>query len=143
MLLIFSSVTCEIAHRAFEHGHRQMARFMMASTILLGIVFLGFQAYEYGELVYAGFTPDNLDGTRFNAFSSTFFVATGFHGLHVLIGLVMIALVALRMEFGHMDSKRHFSMKAASLYWHFVDIVWILLFITIYVMSPAGPGAAH
>ena len=69
------------------------------------------------------------------AFASVFYTATGFHGLHVAIGLIMLFMVLFRLEVGHFQGRRNFSMTAASWYWHFVDIVWILLFITVYVVG--------
>jgi cytochrome c oxidase subunit III len=134
-ILISSSATCEIAHRAVEHGQRGFAKFMLLFTIVLGVVFLGFQGFEYGELIARGFSPGQLGDVPAASFASIFFTSTGFHGLHVAIGLVMLFMVLLRLEVGHFKGTRHFSMIAASWYWHFVDIVWILLFITIYVVA--------
>ncbi len=134
-LLIFSSVTCELAHRMVEHHKLGWARFLLVTTILLGITFLGFQGYEYGELVARGFHTGHLSEGGPSAFASIFYASTGFHGVHVAIGLVMLFMVLLRLELGHFTGSRHFSMVAASWYWHFVDIVWVLLFITVYVVS--------
>jgi cytochrome c oxidase subunit III len=127
-LLLSSSVTCEFAHHAILHGKRGQARLLLLSTIILGIVFLGFQGKEYGMLIEHGFTLSSSN------YSSVFYIGTGFHGLHVLTGLVMLFLVWLRLELGHYSPSRHASFIAASWYWHFVDIVWILLFITVYVV---------
>ncbi len=134
-ILIFSSVTCEVAHRCLEHGRRGWAKALLVTTILLGTIFLGFQAFEYGALIQRGFTPAALADTPSAAFCSLFFSGTGFHGLHVAIGLVMLFMVLLRLEAGHFQGSRHFSAIAASWYWHFVDIVWVMLFITIYVVA--------
>lgn len=134
-ILIFSSATCEVAHRCLEHGKRGWAKALLVVTILLGTIFLGFQAFEYGELVQRGFTPVALANTPSASFCSVFFSGTGFHGLHVAIGLVMLFMVLLRLEAGHFQGSRHFSAIAASWYWHFVDIVWVMLFITIYVVG--------
>jgi cytochrome c oxidase subunit 3 len=135
-ILIFSSVTCEFAHHALQAQRIGMAKFLFASTIVLGVAFLGFQGYEWGVLMEKGFVPigGSLDNTPAASFASCFFVGTGFHGLHVAIGLVMLFLVLMRLEFGHFHGKRHFAVNAASWYWHFVDIVWVLLFITVYVV---------
>jgi len=133
-LLISSSVTCEIAHHLVEHGKRGWAKFFLLLTITLGTIFLGFQGKEYGELIVRGFTPGHLSDGH-SAFASLFFTATGFHGFHVAVGLIMLFMVLLRLESGHFQGKRNFSMIAASWYWHFVDIVWILLFITVYVVG--------
>ncbi len=139
LILISSSVTCEIAHRALEHGNRALAKGFLALTIVLGIIFLGFQAYEYGELIEKGFTPMWLAsqeaGKDYASFAGLFYASTGFHGLHVAIGIVMLFMVLFRLEMGHFQGHRNFAMIAASWYWHFVDIVWILLFITVYVVA--------
>jgi len=135
-LLLSSSVTCELAHHAVMHNQWLKARLLMILTLVLGVVFLGFQGREYGELIEHGFWPLAMgaEDNPHTSFMATFFIGTGFHGLHVLTGLVMLFLVYVRMEFGHFTGKRHFSLIAASWYWHFVDIVWILLFITVYVV---------
>ncbi len=135
-LLIASSVTCEIAHHCLEHGKRGWAKIMLITTLVLGTIFLGFQGKEYGELITIGFTPGGLEALGYgqhSSFASLFYIATGFHGVHVGIGLIMLFMVLLRLEFGHFKGKRQFSAVAASWYWHFVDVVWIFLFITIYV----------
>jgi len=137
-ILISSSVTCEMAHHFLEHGKRGLAKLLLLGTIILGVIFLGFQAKEYGELIARGFTPGGLEATghaAYASFASLFYASTGFHGLHVAIGLVMLFMVLMRLEFGHFKGKRNFAMIAASWYWHFVDIVWILLFITVYVVG--------
>ena len=100
-ILLSSSVTCEIAHRAVEHGNRGLAKLFLLTTLVLGVVFLGFQGYEYGELIQRGFTPVSI-GTQGAAvehatFASVFYTATGFHGLHVAIGLVMLVGLASTM----------------------------------------------
>ncbi len=137
-ILITSSATAEVAHRGIEHGHRLLGKVMLIVTILLGIAFLAFQAFEYGELFSRGYSPAALGSSSdpsSASFASVFFAGTGFHGLHVAIGLVMLFMVLLRLEFGHFRGSRHFSMIAASWYWHFVDIVWIILFISFYVVA--------
>jgi cytochrome c oxidase subunit 3 len=134
-LLLLSSLTCEIAHHQVEKGRINLAKFMLAATIALGIAFLGFQGYEWGELIQKGFTPATIGDHGAASFAATFYIGTGFHGLHVAIGLVMLFMVLMRLELGHFQGKRHFSLVAASWYWHFVDIVWVLLFITIYVVG--------
>ncbi len=134
ILLITSSLTCEFAHKAVEHGRKSQARLLLLLTITLGFIFLYAQGKEYGELIIQGFWPGNYEAVEYNAFSSLFYISTGFHGVHVATGLLMLILVWLRMELGHFTQKRHFSVVAASWYWHFVDVVWVLLFISIYVM---------
>lgn len=134
MLLLSSSVTCEFAHHAAVEGKMGRARGFLAATVVLGLIFLGLQGMEYGELIGWGFTPAAIGDSAGNSFSTLFYVATGFHGFHVLTGLVMIFLVLIRMQMGHMTARRHFSMIAASWYWHFVDVVWIALVLTVYVL---------
>ncbi len=135
-ILLFSSVTCEFAHHALQAHKVGLAKLLFVATILLGVAFLGFQGYEWGVLIQKGFTPvdGSLTDSGAAAFASCFYVGTGFHGLHVAIGLVMLFMVLMRLEFGHFRGKRHFAVVAASWYWHFVDIVWVLLFITVYVV---------
>jgi cytochrome c oxidase subunit 3 len=136
-ILLSSSVTCEFAHHALQKHQMNLAKLMFAITILLGVAFLGFQGYEYGELIHRGFYPlsDAIKDTSHSAFSAIFYTSTGFHGLHVMIGLVMLFMVLLRLQAGHFSGDRHFAAVAASWYWHFVDIVWVILFITIYVVA--------
>jgi len=134
-LLLSSSVTCEFAHHAVEHRHFGRARYLLMATIALGAVFLGFQGYEWGEFIQRGFYPMNIPEGGASSFAAAFYTGTGFHGLHVAIGLVMLCMAWFRMEAGSYRDGRTFSMTAASWYWHFVDIVWVLLFITIYVLS--------
>lgn len=136
-ILLFSSVTCEFAHHALQAHKVLLAKILFLATIVLGIVFLAFQGFEWGELIQKGFYPigGSLDNHGAAAFASCFYVGTGFHGLHVAIGLVMLFMVLMRLELGHFKGQRHFSVVAASWYWHFVDIVWVLLFITVYVVG--------
>ena len=141
IILLSSSVTCEIAHHALLAGDKKKTRVMLLSTIILGVIFLGFQGFEYGEFIAAGYGFTSMPDETYNAFMSLFFISTGFHGFHLLTGLVMLTLVYVRLELGHFNPERHFSMMAASLYWHFVDVIWIFLFLTVYVLAPGAPGA--
>ena len=134
MLLLTSSVTCEFAHHAMVEGKIKKARAFVGLTVTLGVIFLGLQGMEYGELFQHGFTPAIIGDSTGNSYATLFYVATGFHGVHVLTGLVMLFLVFTRMQMGHFTAKRHFSMIAASWYWHFVDVVWIALVLTVYVL---------
>jgi len=134
-LLLFSSVTCEFAHYALQRHKVSLAKLFFVFTLILGVAFLGFQGYEWGELLQRGFTSNAIPSGGAAAFAGIFYTATGFHGLHVSIGLVMLFLVLFRLEVGHFQGKRHFAAIAASWYWHFVDIVWVLLFITVYVVG--------
>lgn len=136
-ILLSSSVTCEFAHHALQAGKMLQAKLLFLGTIVLGAIFLAMQGYEWGELLQRGFIPvgeSPIAHTPAASFASIFYTGTGFHGLHVAIGLVMLFMVLMRLEFGHFRGKRHYAVVAASWYWHFVDIVWVLLFITIYVV---------
>ncbi len=129
LLLMTSSGTAQWAHSAFLKGKRLLAQRALLLTIVLGIIFLSIQAYEWGFLkAYDEFTLKN--GT----FGTSFFMMTGFHGMHVSIGIVLLSIVYFRLLLGHFEPQRHFSFIAASWYWHFVDIVWIFLFGTIYLV---------
>jgi cytochrome c oxidase subunit 3 len=134
-ILLSSSVTCEFAHHALGAGKIVMARLWFIITIVLGTIFLGMTGFEWGELIQRGFTPAAIGEGGPAAFAATFYTGTGFHALHVATGLVMLFMVLMRLETGHFRGKRHFAAVAASWYWHFVDIVWVILFITVYVVA--------
>ena len=91
--------------------------------------------FEWGELLQRGFKPSAIPESGASSFAAVFYTGTGFHALHVATGLAMLIMVLLRLETGHFRGRRHFSLVAASWYWHFVDIVWVLLFITVYVVA--------
>lgn len=130
LILMTSSLTMEFAHRLLQKGKRLQAEALVASTVLLGIIFITMQSFEYGFLKqFDNFTMKS--GT----FGTSFYIMTGFHGLHVAIGLVLLIVVLVRMRMGHFTPERHFSFLAASWYWHFVDVIWIFLFGTIYLLS--------
>lgn len=127
VILLTSSVTCHFAEEAVLFGKRGLAKSWLLLTILLGSVFLFIQGWEWGYLIqHYGFVAST------NTFATVFYVLTGFHGLHVMTGLIMLVLVYGRLEIGHYSPKRHFSMKAASWYWHLVDVVWIFVFVFVY-----------
>jgi len=126
-LLLSSGVTLTIAHHALRADHRvQCLRFMWA-TVLLGVLFLFVQGYEYHHL----YTEANLKLTS-GAYGSTFFMLTGFHGLHVFIGMLMLFFITLRIKKGHFTAERHFGFEGAAWYWHFVDVVWLGLYVLVY-----------
>jgi len=128
IILLSSSVTCTFAHWAFVKGQRGRIIFWMAITVALGCMFLFFQASEY----YEAYTAYGLTlGT--GIYGSTFFMLTGFHGLHVTIGTIILFIVMLRVIRGHFTEENHFAFEAAAWYWHFVDTVWLLLFVFVYV----------
>jgi cytochrome c oxidase subunit III len=126
-LLLTSGVTLTIAHHALIADQRAKCIRWMWVTVLLGIVFLGFQGYEYAH-AYADLNLKLSSGV----FGSTFFLLTGFHGFHVFVGMLMLLFITLRLQKGHFTSKRHFGFEGAAWYWHFVDVVWLGLYIVVY-----------
>ena len=127
LLLLSSGVTLTISHHALRAGVRGRAIFWLALTIILGAVFLGFQAYEY---IHA-YQDLNLKLTS-GIYGTTFFMLTGFHGFHVTMGAIMLAVVLLRLCKGHFTEKQHFAFEGAAWYWHFVDVVWLGLYVVVY-----------
>lgn len=127
-ILLTSGVTLTIAHHMLRANKRVGTAVWLAVTVLLGFVFLGFQAEEY---VHA-YTDLGLRLDTAGIYGSTFFMLTGFHGLHVLLGAVMLLVIWLRVLRGHFSPERHFAFEAAAWYWHFVDVVWLGLFIFVY-----------
>jgi len=144
-ILLCSGTTVTWAHHAMIHGHRggEMKGLWGALgvgeddglkkglwlTILLGMLFTSIQAYEY---IHA---PFNF---KANIFGATFFMATGFHGFHVIIGTIFLIVCLVRAYKGDFTPKHHFGFEAAAWYWHFVDVVWLFLFVSIYVWGGAG-----
>ena len=127
ILLLSSSVTITIAHHALIAGHRGTLKAFLALTFILGFIFIGVQAYEY---VHA-YQDLNLRLTS-GIYGSTFFMLTGFHGLHVTIGGIMLFIIWLRVLKGHFTPTNHFGFEAVAWYWHFVDVVWVGLYIFVY-----------
>jgi cytochrome c oxidase subunit 3 len=126
-ILLLSGVTITIAHHGLRAGHRGVVIVWLAATFLLGFLFLGFQAEEY---VHA-YTELNLRLDT-GIYGSTFFMLTGFHGLHVTLGAIMLVIIWLRVLRGHFKPDRHFAFEAVAWYWHFVDVVWLGLFFFVY-----------
>ena len=127
IILLTSGVTLTIAHHCLKAGNRAGIKLWLFLTIVLGFTFLGFQAFEY----HHAYTEYNLKLTS-GVYGSTFFMLTGFHGLHVCIGAIMLTVMLFRVFRGHFDAEHHFAFEAASWYWHFVDVVWLLLFVLVY-----------
>ena len=107
--------------------HRARAIFFMWITVLLGLTFLGFQAYEYGH----AYSELNLKLSS-GIYGSTFFMLTGFHGFHVTMGAIMLSVVLYRVLRGHFTPEHHFAFEGAAWYWHFVDVVWLGLYVVVY-----------
>ena len=126
-LLLSSGVTITIAHWALKENKRGTLVAFMAATIALGAVFLGFQAYEY---IHA-YSDLNLKLTT-GAYGSTFFMLTGFHGFHVTLGAIMLTVILGRILAGHFKPDHHFAFEGVAWYWHFVDVVWLGLFVFVY-----------
>ena len=127
LLLLTSGVTLTIAHHALVAGHRAKTIGFMWLTVLLGVTFLGFQIFEY----HHAYTELNLKLSS-GAYGSTFFMLTGFHGFHVFVGMLMLLFITIRLMKGHFTPQRHFGFEGAAWYWHFVDVVWLGLYIVVY-----------
>ncbi|HEY4083349.1 MAG TPA: cytochrome c oxidase subunit 3 [Burkholderiaceae bacterium] len=126
-LLLTSGVTLTIAHHALLAGHRARTIGFMWVTVLLGVTFLGFQIFEY----HHAYTELNLKLSS-GIYGSTFFMLTGFHGFHVFVGMLMLLFITLRLMKGHFTPEHHFGFEGAAWYWHFVDVVWLGLYIVVY-----------
>jgi cytochrome c oxidase subunit III len=126
-LLLTSGVTLTIAHHALIAGKRAKTIGWMWITVILGATFLGVQAYEYMH----AYRDLNLKLSS-GIFGSTFFMLTGFHGFHVLVGMLMLLFITLRLMKGHFTPSKHFGFEGAAWYWHFVDVVWLGLYFLVY-----------
>ncbi|GIT91036.1 cytochrome B562 [Jannaschia pagri] len=125
LILLCSGAAATWAHHALVHeNNRQDMKWGLILAIGLGVIFTGFQAYEYSHAAF-GFSG--------NIYGANFFMATGFHGLHVLIGTVFLAVCLIRLQAGHFTPEKHIGFEAAAWYWHFVDVVWLFLFAAVYV----------
>ena len=123
MILLLSGCTVTWAHHSLLHGDRKGLIQGLGLTVLLGMLFTSLQAYEYAV------APFQFTG---GVYPSTFFLATGFHGFHVIVGTTFLAVCFFRALKGHFTPQRHFGFEAAAWYWHFVDVVWLFLFVCIY-----------
>lgn len=128
-LLLTSGITLTIAHHALIAGNRAKTITWMWITVLLGATFLGFQAYEY----HHAYSDLNLKLSS-GIFGSTFYMLTGFHGFHVCVGALMLLFITIRLMKGHFTADRHFGFEGAAWYWHFVDVVWLGLYVVVYWM---------
>jgi cytochrome c oxidase subunit 3 len=134
LILLLSGTTVTWAHHALLHGDRKGLINGLTVTVLLGLCFTGLQAYEYAHAAF---------GFRENVYSSTFFMATGFHGFHVIVGTIFLFVCLMRAIKGHFTPTHHFGFEAAAWYWHFVDVVWLFLFIAVYIWGAGGAEYAH
>jgi cytochrome c oxidase subunit 3 len=138
LTLLTSGTTVTWAHHAIQTGDRKSAKIALGLTILLGLMFTSIQAYEYREIIteHLFFNPTSANA---GLYGSSFFMATGFHGFHVIIGTIFLTVCLIRLFAGQFTPKQHFGFEAAAWYWHFVDVVWLFLFAFIYVIF----GGAH
>jgi cytochrome c oxidase subunit III len=126
-LLLTSGVTLTIAHHALIANKRGTTIFWMWVTVALGLAFLGLQVQEYMH----AYSDLNLKLSS-GIYGSTFFMLTGFHGFHVFVGMLMLTFITLRLMKGHFTPQRHFGFEGAAWYWHFVDVVWLGLYVVVY-----------
>ena len=129
LILLTSGVTITLAHHALRAGHRKPLLFWLGATVVLGCVFLFFQVEEYMH----AYQDLNLT-LGSGIYGSTFFMLTGFHGAHVTLGTIMLIVMWLRCAKGHFTKDEHFAFEAVAWYWHFVDVVWLGLFLFVYVL---------
>jgi cytochrome c oxidase subunit 3 len=129
LILLTSGTTVTWAHHSLLHNDRQGLLWGLTLTVILGLIFTAVQAYEYAH------APFSFGGSIYGA---TFFMATGFHGFHVIIGTVFLIVCLLRAYLGQFTPEQHFGFEAAAWYWHFVDVVWLFLFFWVYVWGGWG-----
>jgi cytochrome c oxidase subunit 3 len=127
--LLASGATVTWAHWGVQKNNRQQLIIGLALTVILGVIFLGGQVYEYG----LAYTEMNLKLSS-GIYGTTFYMLTGFHGAHVTLGAIMLTVILVRSIKGHFTSTHHFAFEGVAWYWHFVDVVWICLFIVVYTI---------
>ncbi len=132
--LLLSGTTVTWAHHALLKNDRKGLIWGLASTIILGIIFTSVQVYEYIDAPFA------FSGSIYGA---TFYMATGFHGFHVLVGTIFLIVCLIRSMKGHFTPEQHFGFEASDWYWHFVDVVWLFLFFAVYIWGSWGATFAH
>jgi cytochrome c oxidase subunit 3 len=140
LTLLLSGTTVTWAHHALQQGDRKGAKIGLLLTIILGVLFTSIQAFEYHHILEHKYFF-NAEAGNSGLYGSSFFMATGFHGFHVLIGTIFLTVCLLRLLAGGFTPKQHFGFEAAAWYWHFVDVVWLFLFAFIYVIFGAATGA--
>jgi cytochrome c oxidase subunit 3 len=133
LTLLLSGTTVTWAHHAIQTGDRKGAKIALLLTVLLGMMFTFIQGYEYSHILSEQlfYSPNAANS---GLYGSSFFMATGFHGFHVIIGTIFLAICLLRLLGGGFSPQKHFGFEAAAWYWHFVDVVWLFLFAFIYVI---------
>ncbi|ESQ74475.1 cytochrome c oxidase subunit 3 [Asticcacaulis sp. AC402] len=138
LLLLTSGTTATWAHHALQEGDREGVKWGLILTIILGALFTAVQAYEY-YLIIHHHEFFNEESANAGLYGSSFFMATGFHGAHVLIGTIFLIVCLFRLLAGGFTPQKHFGFEAAAWYWHFVDVVWLFLFAFIYVVFGGAP----
>jgi cytochrome c oxidase subunit 3 len=133
IILLLSGTTVTWAHHALQVGDRKAAKIGLVITVALGVLFTAVQAYEYNHIIHENLFF-NEEALNSGLYGSIFFMATGFHGFHVLIGTIFLLVCLLRLMAGQMTPQKHFGFEAAAWYWHFVDVVWLFLFAFVYVI---------
>ena len=133
LILLLSGTTVTWAHHALIEGDRTGLKNGLWATVILGLIFTCVQAYEYGHATF---------GYSGHVYGATFFMATGFHGFHVIVGTLFLIVCLIRAYQGHFKPQHHFGFEAAAWYWHFVDVVWLFLFIVIYIWGSNFGAAA-
>ena len=129
-VLLMSSMSMVMAYAALTRGNLKVFRIWLAATTIMGMAFLAFQVFEFRDFAQHGLTP------RTNLFGTTFFTLTGFHGAHVTIGVIwLLSLLFNSYRPGQVTAERHLDVDLAALYWHFVDIVWIVIFTVVYLFG--------
>ena len=134
IILLLSGTTVTWAHQSLLEGDRKGLIWGLGITVVLGALFSVVQAIEYLEAPFA---------FKESIYGATFFMATGFHGFHVLVGAIFLAVCLARALRGHFTAEKHFGFEAAAWYWHFVDVVWLFLFFAVYIWASAGATIAH
>ncbi|MHB1132294.1 MAG: cytochrome c oxidase subunit 3 [Chloroflexota bacterium] len=125
VILLASGIPMHWAHVSIKAGNRRGLIWGLALTILLGAIFIAGQAWEW---THTGFTPQG------SVYGSTFYTLTGFHGAHVLVGLTFLTVTLVRALRGRFSAERHFAVESGAWYWHFVDVVWVVLYGTLYIL---------
>ncbi|MAA96878.1 MAG: cytochrome c oxidase subunit 3 [Stappia sp.] len=131
LILLLSGTTVTWAHHSLLHNDREGLKWGLVFTVVLGVFFSFVQAYEYSHATF-GFSG--------SIYGATFFMATGFHGFHVIVGTIFLAVCLIRASAGQFTPQKHFGFEAAAWYWHFVDVVWLFLFVSIYIW---GAGSSY
>ncbi|TMM45672.1 cytochrome c oxidase subunit 3 [Colwellia ponticola] len=130
ILLLTSSITAHFAHSALIKNNRSALKTWLGLTIVLGLAFIFFQVLEYAH----GYSEEMRLFLDSGVYGNTFYLLTGFHGMHVTLGCIMLIVMWFRILQGHFTPEKHFAFQAASWYWHFVDVVWVILFVFVYIL---------